>query len=605
KNFGPSYNHPKRRILIEGIPADGPFMSHAFLGNHNYPKCADGKKHLWFDLFFDESSKLSNFARITGYSGLKAFTGADMPECLFFSNSYPFASLSGISVSQFYQVRAVIALYEKFVNQAADGCLGNTKPSKETKQKLKELCKKGMDASNSNAAAYEICQDFHDNFKMSGNVGIYKDCAGFKKILNTCIMKWPYTYGFTDANSIWNLENLNLPDLPAPRAWATALAFGGLASPTAELNDKGAYFAEYLEKKDGDDYNPERVRVGKMPMLYGSDCKNKLFVEGPVFLRFFKIGFLDTFSQTIEFFRGNANIEPETVPLRFYRYDKDTNNFLNTKLGAPVPFSGLHKEEFLMSRAVDNVSINALMGDSISIFDGDGNEITTSTINLGHSNTTEPLQPNGSNISAVNFGRLIDFKTVSWNYPNTDIFVEHRVREYEGKDTMFVDGCIYVEEGDLDLSKVNQFYGKGMIYLGRGNCYLSDLKKLEGRNDTLRIYLRDGKFIIRSEYNTAEIHASLAAFSYPFGNTDPAKMGTLILTGQSNVKIVGNLLVDYLYTHDSSGNGLADGGWLIIQHDPLIYDPAAEVDGEKLDPYHVSIGPVKTMYSVNAGGKTF
>ena len=606
KNYAPNYNHSRRRIIIEGIGQDGPHISHAYLGHHNYPSSAEPAKQIFFDLFFEESSKLPNFSRITGFDNLKTFPNATMPACLFNAYSYPFASLQGISPDQFFRVKAVIKLYELFVNQAADGCLGNTTPSSETRLELRKLCERGMKATNSNAAAYDICEDFYRNFKMVDNQPKYSDCAGFQKILNTCILKWPYTYGYTDANSIWAIENTDYPNLPATRDWATALAFGGIASPTEDLRNKGSYFAEYLEKKAGKDYNPERVRVGKMPLIYGADCKNRLFVEGPVFLRFFKVGFLDTFSQNIEFFRGTRTIEPEPVPLRFLRYDKyDGSSFLNTKLNAPVPNNGLHKENFLMSRAIDNISVNALMGDSISIYDGGGNVVSTSTILLDHANCVEPLQPAGSNLKATNFGRLIDFKTVGWNYPNTTRFLEHRKGEVDGKKTLFIDGFMYIEEGDLDLTGYGQFYGKGMIFLGRGNCLIGNLKRIDGRKDTLRIYLRAGKYILPAGLDQVEIQASLAAFYYPFGSGDPEKMGGMILSGQSQVKIKGNLLVDYLYTEDRSGAGLADGGSFIVEHDPLIYDPALEIDGQKQDPYHVSIGPVKTIYSVNTGGKTF
>jgi len=65
------------------------------------------------------------------------------------------------------------------------------------------------------------------------------------------------------------------------------------------------------------------------------------------------------------------------------------------------------------------------------------------------------------------------------------------------------------------------------------------------------------------------------------------------------------LLVDYLYTQDKSDNGIASGGTLLIRHDPYIYEPAMENDFGKLDPYHISIGTVKTSFSLNSGGKTF
>ena len=81
------------------------------------------------------------------------------------------------------------------------------------------------------------------------------------------------------------------------------------------------------------------------------------------------------------------------------------------------------------------------------------------------------------------------------------------------------------------------------------------------------------------------------------------------LTNRKNKKqkhsTTTNLLLHYLYTQDTSDSGLAKHGTLIIEHDPLLYEPAAEVDGVKLDPYNISIGPVRTAFALNAGGKTF
>lgn len=605
KNYGPSYNHPHRRLLIEGVPPDGHAISHVYIGNKVYPDCADSKKYLWFDILFSESSKMPGFAKAVGHKGLTKFTGATMPDCLFDKQTQTFADLKGITPAQFYQVKAVYDLYEKFVNQAADGCLGNAEPSAETRDKLADLCRDAMAASNSNAASYVLCKDFADNFKMVGNRPDYSKCKGFQQILNTCIVKWNYIYGFTDANSIWRIDTMTPPNLPVPREWSTALAFGGLATTTAQYREKGPYFSEYLDEKDGKAYNPERIRVGYMPMLYGPSMNRKVFVEGPVFMRFFKVGFLDTFKQSMELLSKTVTIEPEPVPLNFYRYDKSPT-FLNTQLADPVSTSGVHSERYLMSRAIDSIPINALLGDSVNIYDGDGKKITYNPVTVGVPNFVEPMQPAASSLKATTFGRLIDYKNVSWNYPNTASFVQHRIAPFDGEDTLFLDGLMYIEEGDLDLSKVNQFYGKGMIYIGRGNCILGDMRRLTGRDyDSLRIYLRAGKYLLKPGQDNFEIQASLAALYYPFGSSDPANMGGLILNGQQEVVIIGNLIVDYLYTHDKSNSGLADGGRLVIKHDPIIFNPAGKYDGEEQDPYHVSIGPVKTLFSINAGGKTF
>ncbi len=612
KNYCPDYNNPRRRIIIDGIDGSGPFISQAFLGNNNYPDCADPNKFIWLDAFHDETSALPGFSGITGAGGtLKKFPDSSSPNCLFTQHKYPFASLKGISVSQFYNVKTVIDLYEKFVNEAANGAIGSVQPFA-SKEALRQKCRQGMDASNSNSTAYVICEDFYNNFKSAGG-GDYSDCSGFMKILNTCIKEWQYVYGFTDAASLWRIEDdIERPQLPAPQSWATALAFGGLATTTAQYRNKGPYFSEYLDEKDGKIYNPEKIRVGRMAKFYGKDSDRRLLIEGPVFLRYFKLGFLDTFSTTITFSNKEnppktvkTDFTPEPVPLNFYRYDKD-ETFLNTRLAETIPAGGVLNENYLMSREIASFPINVLMGNNIAYINGDGINDSLSPLTLGKPNFTNPLQPATTNYSGNLFGRLIDFTTVSWNYANPEQFLGERVATRDGVKTLFLDGVIYIEEGDLDLSEVRQFYGKGMIYLGKGNCFIGDFKKIHGREtDTVRFYLRAGDFIIRSANSSVEIHASLAAFYYPFGSTNQLYQGSLILSGKEQVTIVGNLLVDYLYTQSSSGNGLALDGVLHIKHDPFIYDAAAENGGESLDPYTVSIGPVKSLFSINAGGKTF
>jgi hypothetical protein len=605
KNYCPDYNNPRRRIIVDGIEGSGPFISQAFLGNNNYPDCADPDKLIWLDAFYEETSALPGFSSVTGAGAtLKKFPNSSSPNCLFTLHSYPFASLKGISISQFYNVKTVIDLYEKFVNEAANGAIGSVQPFA-TKEALRQKCRQGMDASNSNSAAYDICEDFYNNFNSAGD-GDYSGCSGFMKILNTCIEEWDYVYGFTDAASLWRIEDdIERPQLTAPHGWATALAFGGLATTTAQYRNKGPYFSEYLDKKDGKIYNPEKIRVGRMAKFYGKDCDRKLLIEGPVFLRYFKLGFLDTFSKTIQFYNDPKDITPEPVPLNFYRYDK-SKTFLNTRLAETIPAGGVLSEDYLMSREIASFPINVLMGNNIAYINGDGDDDSLSPLTPGQPNFTNPLQPAATNYSGNLFGRLIDFNTVSWNYANPEQFLSERVAIRDGVKTLFLDGVIYIEQGDLDLSDVEQFYGKGMIYLGKGNCFIGDFKKIPDRQtDTVRFYLRAGDFIIRSANSNVEIHASLAAFYYPFGSANQLYQGSLILSGKSQVTIVGNLLVDYLYTQSSSGNGLALDGVLHIKHDPFIYDAAAGIGDANLDPYTVSIGPVKSLYSINAGGKTF
>jgi hypothetical protein len=167
---------------------------------------------------------------------------------------------------------------------------------------------------------------------------------------------------------------------------------------------------------------------------------------------------------------------------------------------------------------------------------------------------------------------------------------------------------MYIEKGDLDLSEVPLFYGKGLIYIAQGNCIVGNLERQRdplATTDSLRICLRQGDFIVKSSSEDVLIEASLIALYYPFGGTDQKSQGNLILGGRKNVTIIGNLLLDSLYTQDSGGTGLKDGGLLNVIHDPVIYNPASEIDGHELDPYQISIGPIKTSFGLNAGGKTF
>jgi hypothetical protein len=616
KNYCPDYNNPHRRVIVEGLDYGEPYISQIYIGNHNYPDCAAPEKYLWFDLFYDETRKLSGFKTITGCSDPRESFGGASPNNLFTRKDYLFQNVEGIQAEQFYNVKTVIDLYEKFVNQAADGTPGAPSTPYKTKADLQDKCKKAMDASNSNAASWVILEDFYTNFKPGGN-GDYSKCDGFLKILNTCIMSWDYQHGYTDAASIWNIEDAQRPLLPSPRPWATALAFGGLASTTVQYRKKGPFFSEFLDEKNGKIYNPERLKVGKMAMLFGEKSDKKVLIEGPAFLRYFKVAYLEFKDEkpvTLELYNKPVDLLPEPIPMNFYRYDKG-ETFLNTVLSKPLPTGGILKEKYLMSRDIATFPINMLQGDSIKYFNGDGDEATLEPFNQPTFYFDKPLQPSGMNIPAGKFGRLIDFRTVSWNYANTKQFKDDRVGEIDGEKILFVDGVMYIEEGDLDLSDVGYFYGKGLIYLGKGNCFIGDFKKLDGkyldgnkyeRNfDTVRFYLRGGDFVIESSKDEVEIHASLTAFYYPFGGENQHEQGSLILSNKKHVTIVGNLLVDYLYTYDKDDKGLKNNGTLVIKHDPFIYEPALKAGSVDHDPFHISISPVKTIFSVNSGSKTF
>lgn len=611
KNYSPDYNNTARRIIIQGITPSGPNISRVYLGNDNYPDGHDEQKDLWLDLCFEEHKDAPGFSQIFNFSGLKKFPGGAGSTSLFSFSETQFSSLKGITIEQFYHVRATMRVYENFVNEAANGCFGKVEPYK-IGSELKVKCQNAMTKSNSNAASFQICDDFAKNA-----AGLdYSKCSGFQKILKTCITEWKYHHGYVDAAGVWDVDSVERPNLPNPKQWSTALAYKGLTELSEDYGKKGPYFYGYLDQtadKAADTtkkvYNPERIRVGKMLKLYGYDNDTPVLVEGPVYLRFFKVAYLDEFTKQIEFFSGMKAVNPEPVPLMFMRPKLEPKAFLNTVLGNDLAASPYFSDNLMMSRAVDDLSINALLGNSVTYYDGERKQVTINPLTAARPTFVYPAQkPSASAVSARAFGRLIDFKTVSRNYPSPAEFLQDRVNGSGAGKVLSLDGVMYIESGDLDLSDINEFYGKGMIYLGRGNCLIGDLTRQRDpvkTGDSLRIYLRQGDFIIQSSKTEITIEASLAAFYNPPGSSDPKNQGSLILNRKARVLIRGNLLVDYLYTQDTSDSGLAKNGVLIVEHDPLLYEPAAEVDKIQLDPYHVSIGPVRTSFALNAGGKTF
>lgn len=597
KNYGPDYNNTRKRLHVMGVNVDPPGISRVFMGNNHYPDCDDPHKNIWLDLYYQEHKNLPGFSRLFGTTALTMFPGAGASPCLFHLKEREFNRFSGISVEQFYFVPTVMNLYETFVNQAANAVLGDRPFA--SADSLSNKAREAMANTNENSAAYKICADFANN----ANGNDYSACEGFDIILRTCINKWQYHFGYTDAASVWNIDNAERPDLPSPKSWATALAYGGLASKTAGVGRYGQYFDEYVDG-GGKNYNPERFRVGKMPKLYGPANNRPVLIEGPVFLRFFKLAYLNDFVETIDFLAGTRDINPEPVPMMFQRDGRDSS-FLNTDLNENLAPNDFYTDRTLMSRAIDDASINVLLGDSISYVDAEGNAKTINPLTDPAPTFSRPDQPSTANVPTENFVRLIDKRFVTRHYANPQSFLAERAPRTGSGRTLYIDGLMFIEKGDLDLSDISQFYGKGMIYLMQGNCVISNLARLRdpvASGDSLRIYLRAGSYIVAAGVDEVEIEASLAAFYFPWNSPDFAKQGKMIFNNQSRVTIVGNLLVDYFDTQGKNSPGLKDGGRIEIVHDPLIYDPA---EAGPQDPYHASLSPVKSLYAISAGGLTF
>jgi hypothetical protein len=618
KNYSPDLNNPHRRIIVEGIDNVGPHISRVYLGNNFYPDGADTEEHLWLDVNYEDHKNLDGFKEVFRVSSLQQFSTA-AERVLFSAHTIPFVDLQGITENQFYHVTSVKNVYEGLVNDASNAANEiTTKPENNlVGAQLYNHCRTGMSklsskgVNESNSAAYGICKDFVENVK--NNYSDYSSCNGFIQIFNNCKQNWQYRYGYLDAASVWKIFETERPNIPNPQNWVNAVSYKGLSEISEEFEHRGPYFNAFLKQKSGKVFNPEKLRVGKMLALFGEDNKTPTLVEGPAFLRFFKIAFLDEFVDTIEIGAASdgsgamltKEINPAPISMPTVRLDEDTS-FLNTQLNNNLSPSTYFTDKYMMSYSIDQLSVNALIGTALNYYDGDGNSKSINPITTPAPTFEKPIQKTGSNIAGTTFARLVDLETVSYNYPTSADFLANRVGEYEGKRAMFIEGVTFIESGDLDLTNLHHFYGKGLIFLREGNCRIGNLERVRDETqfgDSLRIYLQNGDFVL-TDNEEILIEASLGAFTYPMG-TDQSNQGSLIFNGQSKVKILGNLLVDYLYTQDSGSRGLKKDGKLIIQHDPFIYEPAAKISGRDQDPYHVSIGPVITAYAINTGEVSF
>ena len=624
KQFCADLNNTQRNIWIHGIGALNGDISRLYLGDYNYPEssCPEDEKKIWLDvnfasmsikiynLFYETtgittSNSLKKLFGITG-EDLKAFE--DNPSCenFLYTNKVKFKDINTFDNSDFYHVQAVKKIYEDFVNDAADACSGGSKSTEKvqrterlTGKDLRTKCEQAMPKTNSSSAVYKICEDYVKNYKESSNEldedkNDYSGCEIFKVVLNTCIDNWEYCYGYLDASNIWDFKDLERPDLPPNLSWNNAVAYRGLTDKNVGKG-YGPFVSAY-----NNGYNPEEYQVGKMLNLYGSNPikMHPVIVEGNVWLRFFKIAYFDEFEDTIPLY-GNVEgkINPEPVPITFRRHNLLPETFQNGEVNHE--FSSAEEyfsDKSLMSQPITSVPINALILDENGIgpeyYDKDGVKklLTKDAVYNG-----EFLKP--ANVSdPLKIGRILDFDKVSYNYPTSKEFLEDRL----GKDNvLYLDGIMYIQKGDLDLSKnekgeeIATYSGRGLIYLAQGNVTLGVFKKTDLIKDWCEFYLRDGDFIV-APVPINHIMASMIALSNDYKNSQ----GSLIINNNRFIKIVGNLILDSL-----SLRGMAhDNEALEVMHDGMLYDPGLCNDSVGINsPYHISIGKIKTAYSVRAG----
>ncbi len=527
KNDCPHLNHPERRLVVEGVDRSD-FTSFAYFGNRLYPPCPEFPQGegspkpppVLLDLDFEgDGNLIANLAGAArGFSPRDAAAAQQSRGQLFFVKEPPvaFAGLAGqYGLADYAACPDLQRWYERTIVDPARKAGGG----------------KGSLAS-------EIVQDFN---QCRGDLA---KSEGFRAVLADACREWRYHYGYTDYGHLVGLPGLNMTP------FATTPLFSGILS----------YFHEYR------DYNPQRTLGGRMPALFGPARNRPLFVEGPVYLRFFKVAFLDQVTIDLALAAGKQEITLPGLPLAFQRADRPVT--YRSKVVANV--DGL--EKVLMSRAIQTPLNYVFFG--------------------ARTAEPEPRQA-GTPRPAADLAPQIDrtLRLPSYLYKTAGDFLAERVVTEGGRRVLDLDGLMVIlglNGKVLDLSDVHLFRGKGVLVVGRGDCRLGSLRRLvPGSDDLCKIQLQRGIFQVDGAEADLEIEAGLTAIRY-FPKEGETAHGLLALPPGRSVRIHGNLLVDDLNRLD----GLQAGRTLTVRHDPTLTHPA--------DPFRVSIGPVKTLFAVQA-----
>ncbi|MGM0597492.1 MAG: hypothetical protein ACQES9_10680, partial [Myxococcota bacterium] len=285
---------------------------------------------------------------------------------------------------------------------------------------------------------------------------------------------------------------------------------------------------------------------------------------GNVFFRFFKLAFFDEFQAFLTLGGEQKNLGMPAIPLHFQDPAARNSNFLNKE----VRIHGLEKQ--LMSREVNEIPVNSLFAAGVA------------SLPAGVSKPSKVFP-------------TVAIDAISYRYKTPEKFLQENTIDLgNGKKRLRVDGHMFIEKGNLDLSDYSSFTGQGLIWIGfRGNVLLGDLAKSKP-SDILKIWAQDGNFIVKSSKPDVKISASLIATTY---FSDPQRDRRSInnrgkfVANRHGVEINGNLVVDYLFLADKS-YGIPEGKKLTIKHDPFLFSAVY--------PKWTTIGPVRTIYSVNA-----
>ena len=527
KSFCPSINRKDKRFIVEGVKGkDKQSYSFVYLGNRNYPSCNEfpqgGTKHppVLLDLDFDSKDKnlLGNFYKENAEFAITDNESREKSKGQFFNTfSKDFKTYESVfdPKKHFHKTRELEIAYLSLVESARQAYLDN--PS-------------------GDSVAYRIISDFN-------NAGGHPENSQvFLSIIDEVMPLWKYYYGYTDYNHV----------RPDGNSIGTTPPFTGLIS----------YFKEYSTK------NKAKVAGGSMPEFFGEERNRPVYIDGPVYVRFFKIGLLDEI--TLPFNYAGLPLSVPILPVACVWETPEADTFSSQYVG---DIDGI--TERLMSHPVDWLSIN-------NFYFGPGENIDNKDNVIS------------GGMKGYNVFHYIDpkLRTVSNYYMNAGDFIKDRVKKINGEDVLDLDGIsvIYGKNKEkLDLSSIKKYRGKGMIVSFFGNCNLGDLSPSDANVDYLKIWLMAGRFFVEKTKSSANIYASLIATVRNNDNSStPTSQEGGLYTNKVPTTIMGNLIVDNLFE-------MSDKKYLKIIHDPKIYNCEY--------PVRVSVGGPKAEYVLDYRGK--
>jgi hypothetical protein len=498
KNYCPFLNSPDKRLVINGIDPNqnnGKF-SFAYFGNNNYPTCkqypqgarSNPTPPIRLDLNFEKDRNLlGGLYQANASLELKNSLLKKASQNNFFWTSSP------VKFNNFSDSFSIKDDYYK-IPELADIYLN-----------IIEKAKKFEDVHTS--IAYLIMRDYK---KAGGNIA---NSEIFASIVRLAEKHWLYHFGYTDYKTISSNKLNQRP-------------FSGLIS----------YF-DNLQK-----INPISAVGGEMPILFGKSRNRPVFIEGPVYLRFFKIALIDELETSIKIGNESIKIFLPIIPLGF---EFTPQTISGKKLKKPID----RVNKNLMSKPVVHIPINN--------FFFSRNKIKPSTKTIGGLEGRDVYPYFAS-----------DLKTITHIYPTAYDFIKDMTDRTSDEAMLNLDGNILILGKDnkpLDLTMINTFRGTGRIILAQNDCHLADLKANDPNKDLLYIYLIKGNFQIKGNKPNVLIQASLAALN-------KNKTGQ-ILPNSKSVTIDGNLIVDDL----NSIKVLPVNGHLTINHPKNLYSGNSSV----------------------------